>query len=221
MKKIQSHNKDIGVTINKELGNTYTHPIISNEIVTLYCDSNKEYSNILEPSVGSGSFYYPLSELKHKTIDVYDIDENAISMINAKQNTTKTTSDFLTVPITKKYNLIATNPPYVSYNNIPADNKDEYINEIKSTINFNTLGIHKDEVLKKSDLYMYFYLKCLSLLEDDGELIFLCSDSWLNSSFGEVLKKVLRKNYQIEVIASSHFYSFFADETNAIIIKIR
>ena len=215
MTTIWDYNALINIDIEKSLGNTYTHPFVAENIIKHF--ANKKFNNILEPCVGAGSFY---NFLDFENADIYDIDPEPLKKINLISSTNVYNEDFLTKKINKEYDLIITNPPYISYNNIPAKNKENYLERIKSTIDFSKLKI--SDVDKKSDLYIYFFLKSLSLLSKDGTMVFLCSDKWLNTNYGKILRNIFSKNdFNIETIVVSNYHPFFRDETNAIITVIK
>jgi len=237
MKTLWDFNKTVNIDIEKKLGNVYTHPYISSGITKnclYYLKNSSKKIKILDPSVGSGSFYYSTSKEVSNLgntyeYDVYDIDKNAIELIKEGSKDDKNISifheDFLLSETTKKYDLIITNPPYVAHKDIsPTDiTKEQYITKIKDTIDFNELQIDRESLDLKTDLYMYFYLKCLSRLEDGGKLVFLCADTWLDTEFGNPLKKIITQDnskYHLETVINSHYYPFFAEYTNAIVTVI-
>ena len=195
MKAIWDVNKTFNIKKERLLGNTYTHPIVSNKIVQQI--PNIKIDNILDPSVGTGSFYYAIldSQIKYNKFDCYDISKDALSYIKKEdERTTIWHKDFLLERIDTKYSLIITNPPYIGYYKISSNKQDriDYIEKVKDTIDFDILGISRDEIKGRSDIYIYFYLKALSLLKYDGILVFLCADKWLETNYGQVLKKVLK-----------------------------
>ena len=70
---------------------------------------------ILEPSIGRGDLIdFIQNQKQHKNIqyDLYEID-NHIELLPSMQKHTITYTDFLTTNITKKYDTIIGNPPYV------------------------------------------------------------------------------------------------------------
>jgi len=219
IKKLWNTNKTKNIKQVKSLGNTFTHPVISQKCIQFVTNKPKY---ILEPAVGTGSFYYAVQNTikNYAKYDIYDIDKNAIDMIEVDRKTNKFCEDFLLKKINTKYDLIVTNPPYISYKNMKKP-REKYIINILDSINFDNLKVTREKiqtVYSKANIYMYFYLKCLSLLRDNGELIFLCSDSWLNSDFGKILKKELLGN--VELIVNSPYYPFFKEKTNAILVKV-
>lgn len=227
MKLLWDYNKSSNIEIEKKLGNTYTHPYISKNIITEFVDLNKSYNNVLEPSVGSGSFYYNMLDLIDcNHIDVFDVDLNALDLIEGSDTTTKYHESFITHDFKeKKYDLIITNPPYISYNNLcPTDSstqeKKEFVNSMVDSIDLEILGIEKSDIGLRSDIFLYFFLKSMSLLSEDGKIIFLCSDKWMMSNYGFVLRKLLTSRFKLESITASVYYPFFRDDTNAIVTVI-
>ena len=220
MKSIWEFNKTVDIKKDKNLGNTYTHPLVSDFIVKELSKIKTNFKNILEPSIGAGSFYYSSKKyLTYDNFEGFDIDGSPLELLK-EENINLHNEDFLLCQIEKEYDLIITNPPYISFNNLKVEDKKEYLEQIKNTINWDKLGVNKDEVELRSDIFLYFYLKSLSLLTKDGYLVFLCSDKWLESNYGQILKKVLRENFNLEIMITSNFYPFFKDDTNAILTII-
>lgn len=228
MKEFWHYNKKIG--IETKLGNTNTDDDLSKIILNFLHIELNETIKILEPAVGSGSFYFALLEklkdyysieyIVENILYAYDIDEEALSILKNRlieqyhyqinQNTKIFHQDFLLSHNNIQFDYIITNPPYISYRHIK--NKKEFIHYS---------DIDKD-ILKTSDLYIYFYIKCMKMLKNNGKMLFLCSDTWIDAEFGNVLKKYLTetKEYNLDYLINSQLYPFFRDDTNAIITII-
>lgn len=234
------YNKVVGIKINKKLGNTNTSDKLSEFLVGFINIENiTKESRFLEPAVGAGSFYFAILNLlieKDFKIDyivenmiyAYDIDSKALSVLKSQlktkynyevnENTKIFNSNFLTEEVKNiKFDYVITNPPYISNKNIEIDenfnSKEEYIKFLREQID--------KDIATVSDVYMYFKIKCLNLLKDNGLSIFLCSDSWIDSKFGEVLKNyILEDNYNLDLLVNSQLYPFFRDDTNAILTII-
>lgn len=233
---VWNYNKDIGIDLNKQLGNTNTHHSIADIIVNDFVDFGlvTENTKFVEPAVGSGSFYFAiLDELLELGFDknyiienmiyAYDIDNQALTVLMAKLSTDYNYKrnnqkifhcDFLITKINEKFDYIITNPPYISSKHIKPENqtKENYIDNIKQ--------INNIDFDFRSDIYMMFYLKTLELLNPKGKQIFLCSDSWLDCGYGDSLKKKIISDYSLDYIVNSQLYPFFRDDTNAIITVI-
>lgn len=71
---------------------------------------------------------------------------------------------------------------------------------------------------QKSDLYIYFYLLGLSLLNDKGSFCFITSNSWLDVGYGADLQEFLLKHCHIKLILDNEtMRSFASASVNTII----
>jgi len=85
---------------------------------------------IIDIGTGSGCIAISLKKNVKSTIDAVDISENAIRVArkNAKNNNVNInfiTGDISNIILNRKYDIIVSNPPYVSYE-IPVDDKTKY-----------------------------------------------------------------------------------------------
>ncbi len=70
----------------------------------------------------------------------------------------------------------------------------------------------------KSDLYVYFYLHGLSLVNDKGTFCFITSNSWLDVGYGKDLQEFLLKHSHVKAILDNEAKRTFAQaEVNTII----
>lgn len=234
------YNKVVGININKKLGNTNTSDKVSEFLVNLinFDDVTKE-TTFLEPAAGAGSFYFSIvnslvekgfliDHIVENMVYAFDIDPNALSVLKnsleskynylINENTKIFNANFLTFDLGNlKFDYVITNPPYISNKNIEFEEKYEtkenYIKTIKNLID--------NDIMNVSDIYIYFHIKALNILKDRGRSIFLCSDSWIDSKFGNIIKKyILNKEYNLDLIVNSQLYPFFRDDTNAILTVI-
>lgn len=141
----------------------YTNKFIVNEIIKKIPDfSNKDEINILEPSVGLGSFIFLLfkkyEKIKKVNLDVIDIDsktlDNLKSILKGKIpnnfNIKYFNDDFLLRKIDKKYDLVIGNPPFKKITGL------NYIREIS-----NIFGKYNDK-----NIITYFLLKCKKISDN-------------------------------------------------------
>ncbi|MHA2203762.1 MAG: Eco57I restriction-modification methylase domain-containing protein, partial [Candidatus Hodarchaeales archaeon] len=89
----------------------------------------------------------------------------------------------------KNYDLILGNPPWIRHEDIGVDQAPEYKDQIQSQIK----GFFSKETFfdQKSDLYIYFCMMGLILLEKGGVLAFLTSNAWLEVKYGQTLQNFL------------------------------
>ncbi len=74
------------------------------------------------------------------------------------------------------------------------------------------------KIPKRADLYVYFYLKGLKLLNPDGVMCFISSNSWLDVDYGKALQEILLKYVPIIAIYDNQVKrSFKHADVNTII----
>jgi hypothetical protein len=79
----------------------------------------------------------------------------------------------------------------------------------------------KKKINAQSDLYTYFYIRALRLLNPKGIHTFICSNSWLDVGYGAWLQEFLLQRCQVELIIDNHAKrSFEAADVNTIISVI-
>lgn len=148
--------------------------------------------SILEPSCGEGAFLESLIPLSNNNVKIYgnDINEEFINTCKNKfgENVLLSQTDFIKYPKDKKYDYIIGNPPYVRIQNIPSEQVQLLKKEYPEYLNGNF------------DLYMYFILKCIDMLTDDGKLIFIVPNTLLYNKSCSKLKQYLFDNGLVEYI---------------------
>jgi len=104
------------------------------------------------------------------------------------------------------FDIVIGNPPYVAQEEIEdplrniSDNK-KYKELLRQMVNQDfPQDIPENVINGKSDLYTFFYIRGLRLLNDKGILTFICSNSWLDVEFGAWLQKFLLERCQIYFI---------------------
>ena len=138
------------------------------------------------------------------------------------------------------FDIVIANPPYVRNEKIEDLTgfyvKTEYINKlIEQTIadwsyDYDGKLIYNPDSSthpipnnfpKKSDLYVYFYLKGLKLLNKNGVLCYISSNSWLDVKFGAKMQEILLKNIPIVAVYDSVKRSFKHADINTIIALMK
>lgn len=135
------------------------------------------------------------------------------------------------------FDIVIGNPPYVRQENISdphlsrdqvtTENKKEYKEKLVQSVynmypdffgfNFGT-GAVDHKLDKKSDLYIYFYLHGLDLLNDKGSFCFITSNSWLDVGYGKDLQEFLLKHSHVKMILDNQVKRSFASaDVNTII----
>ena len=108
------------------------------------------------------------------------------------------------------FDIVIGNPPYVRQENIPADEKDRL------------LKAYRRGATRKSDLFVYFYLRGLDILRKGGVHSFICSNGWLYAEYGVKMEEELLHTAKIAGIYNSESERYFSTAAiNTIISVIR
>lgn len=126
----------------------------------------KNHGRTLEPSCGDGMFFNKIDGCVGIEIDKKFCPEGALCM------------DFFDYPITEKFDTIIGNPPYVAYK--------EVCESTKHKLDLETFS-------EKTNLYVFFMMKCLDHLKDGGEMIFIVPREFMKSTSSIPFNKRLYK----------------------------
>jgi hypothetical protein len=208
-------------TKKKQLGQFMTPMSLSRLLI-----DKREYQltdKILEPSFGEGSFLIAIIEKLLKLYDNMSIQEkmdkifehnlygvemdkelydNAIQNIESRFNCKIKThnlinDDFFNVNFDLKFNYCEGNPPFGGTFETKFGEKLDKI-----------YGKRDGEKIKK-ETYSFFTVKCVELLEENGFLGFVCSDTFLSINTMKGLRKYV-SNHTVDIKK----ISYFSDETN-------
>lgn len=191
-------------TKKKELGQFFTSPLIAEFMSRLvYFDSAKI---ALDPAVGEGVFLKHLDINKKNNLKyiAYDIDESMIKtskqLIN--KNVQYEYKDYLTSDIVVKPDIIICNPPYNKFQEIPK--KNEYIDLFMRKYGIAISGY--------SNLCVYFLIKSLVELNENGKCVYIIPYEFLNTGYGEAIKKyLLQSKYLKSIYKFDNNISIFDD----------
>jgi hypothetical protein len=133
------------------------------------------------------------------------------------------------------FDIVIGNPPYVRQERIapPGEIETDYTasewrklkGEYKGKLQESAVTLYPEFFLGgrrkldgKSDLYVYFYLHGLSLLNDKGSFCFITSNSWLDVGYGKDLQEFLLRNCHVKMIIDNEAKRSFAQaDVNTVI----
>ena len=117
-----------------------------------------------------------------------------------------------------KFDLVIGNPPYIEARS------SNFTNEMKSKYqkqkNSDWLSVHSnvaEQLTSGIDLSIYFYLKGLKLLNKNGILAYVCTNSWLTTQYGINFQNFLIKNNIHTHLIDSNTKYFSSANINTII----
>lgn len=196
-------------------GDVFTSPEVVSymlDLVGYTADIDLSRTSILEPSCGEGEFVveitrrlwessrrfgFDLSTAFQSNVFAYDIDESKIASCRSRIAELGLSlplegnihqADFLTADI-RSFDVVIGNPPYIRYEQIPAELLSSYKQQ------FHTFHY-------RADLYILFFEKTLKHLNPGGRHCFICSNRWLKNEYGKKLRGWIAHSFRLESIVS-------------------
>lgn len=129
------------------------------------------------------------------------------------------------------FDIIIGNPPYIRQEKISDPNGKYSAADYKELLRQTIYEEYPDyfyankqksklkvKIDGKSDLYTFFYLKSLKLLNENGIHTFICSNSWLDVGYGKWLQQFILENARLHFVVDNHAKRSFASaDVNTII----
>lgn len=201
------------------LGQVFTPHILAKFMVSLFKSDLKKHNKILDPCIGPNTFLSYLDDID-STIKItgVELDQSLISEIikafYTKPNRELILDSFFNIPLSEKFNFIVQNPPYV---------RQELMmdGENSKSLALRSLSPLSEIIPAKSNLYVYFLMKSIFHLTDNGRMIAVIYDSWLYSDFGKVLKEAFVRFGSIEGIYHFKKNAFPDAEVGATVIDFK
>lgn len=190
------------MTLGKnKYGQYFTKDTISDFMVSLI--THDKSVAVMEPSAGEGVFLKSLIKSGFSNLTAFEIDatlDNPYEFVEYRS--------FLSVPTSQKYDVVIGNPPYIRWKNLEKELKDELSNNDLWNQYFNSL----------CDYLFIFILKSIEHLTDEGELIFICSEYWLNTTNSQTLRDYIMHEGYISDIYHFKEAPLFEKVTASLII---
>ena len=201
--------KEISKATKKNEGIFFTHPIIVERIIK-YIKTKIKMTDIkiLEPSCGSGEFIEILDKtIRKKTIHAIELNETIYNEVSKKIYSDAVkffNQDYLQYDTNDQYNLIIGNPPYfvIPKKDVPKK--------------------YQEHISGRPNIFCLFVLHSLYKLANDGILVFVLPNSFMNSSYYEKVRKLISEKYDLFKIMNFKNDPLFKDTlqpTSAFFIK--
>lgn len=171
------------MAVKNKYGQYFTIPLIAEFMTSLIC--HPKNCSVLEPSCGKGVFLDSLFANGFSNLSAYEIDKDLDTHFDFVKF-----KSFLSVPTSEKYDVVIGNPPYIRWKNLEPELREELQNNTLWKQHFNSL----------CDYLFIFILKSIEHLNENGELIFICTEYWMNTTHSLSLRNYMcRHGYFSEI----------------------
>ncbi len=213
---------DTTATSIEARGAVFTRPEVVNFLLDLtgyHADRPLDLLRLLEPSIGQGDFLLPAID---RLLAAWQAGPNcrdttvlqdALRGVELHQDTFAHTrslvidrliqhdlradqatlladawliaGDFLLAELPGRFHVVIGNPPYVRQERIPDALMAEY------RARYHT-------IFDRADLYIPFLERSLLLLEERGQLGFICADRWMKNRYGGPLRALVARHFHLK-----------------------
>lgn len=185
----ENYSAKTSVQYRRSLGQFFTPFQVACFMADWILGAPQKKLTVLDPSAGLGMFERAVNfqnKDKRLSFDLWEIDKNVAAELKDVVSELKIkaavhNSDFLAGSWGEKYDGIIANPPYYKHHFIP--NKKEVFQKICSESQF--------EFSIQTNVYCWFLIKSIKLLNDDGRLAFIIPSEFMNANYGEKVKEYL------------------------------
>lgn len=185
----------------RKFGQYFTPEVVADFMIGLADISTN--SKILEPSCGEGVFLNKLLQKGYTNLTAFEIDQNLATDFPFVRY-----ESFVSANIEEKFDLVIGNPPYIRWKNLEDELKQELSNNPLWNKYFNSL----------CDYLYIFILKSIELLNENGQLIFICPEYWMNTTHSISLRNYMMQNGYFEEIYHFNETPIFDKVTVSIVI---
>lgn len=140
--------------------------------------------------LSAARFHFDAADAFSCNVRAYDIDADKVDACRRRigQMGFRDTGNIMVADFLKEKvpmaDIVIGNPPYIRYENIPV----EMLEYCKS---------HFHTFYYRSDLYVPFFEKTLSLLKKGGKHCFICSNRWLKNEYGKKLRQYISDSFRL------------------------
>lgn len=184
-----------------KFGQYFTPEMVADFMIELADISDN--ATILEPSCGEGIFLKLFQQKGFLNLTAYEIDEDLAQEFSGVRY-----ESFVSAKIASTFDLIIGNPPYIRWKNLEDDLKQELSTNPLWNNYFNSL----------CDYLYIFILKSIELLNENGQLIFICPEYWMNTTHSISLRNFMVSNGYFEEIYHFNETPIFDKVTVSIVI---
>ncbi|MBI1851348.1 MAG: N-6 DNA methylase [Planctomycetes bacterium] len=113
-----------------------------------------------------------------------------------------------------EFDVVVANPPYVRQERIDAPTK--------SALHARLATLESGPVSKRSDLFVYFFLRLREILAPGGGAAIVTSNSWLHTAYGAGLRRFLLRELEIVTVLETNAERWFGDaHVHGLVVVLR
>ncbi len=201
------------------LGQVFTPETLAKFMNSLFLPYLKSNHRVLDPCIGPNTFFKHLDLGKVNPFLVgIELDKSLITketqQFYSKKKRKLLIDSFFNLSLKEKFDFAVLNPPYV---------RQELMMEGQNSKEIATdcLADFTKLIPAKSNLYVYFLLKSIFHLKENGKMVAVIFDSWLYSEFGTYLKEIMFKFGVIESVYHIKKNAFPDADVGATILEFK
>ncbi|MGA9350893.1 MAG: N-6 DNA methylase [Anaerolineae bacterium] len=180
---------------------------------------------LFDPGVGAGAFFRAaktIAKEKELSVNLLGMDIDPIALEQAiEQGLSRNDiagvkiGDFVFQPPQEKLSAIVANPPYIRHHRISAETK-----ELLKRLSLQTIGKILDG---RAGLHVYFLIRALTLLKENGRLAFIMPADTCEGKFANDLWRWISANYALDavIVFAPNASPFPNVDTNPLIFLVR
>ncbi len=202
----------------QEKGQFWTPPWVSRPMVSYALAGGA--LTLFDPAVGPGTFFVAAKAngfsgaFRGCELHSEALEESKSHGLTSADIAGITTGDFLLTSF-PKMPAIVSNPPYIRHHRIPIPLKGDFQNRVRYELGFTIDG--------RAGLHVYFFIRCLQMLEERGRLAFIVSADICEGVFARTLWTWVTDHFCLDgvVAFAPEAAPFPGVDTNALIFLLR
>jgi adenine-specific DNA-methyltransferase len=160
--------------IKKSRGQFFT---TRNRVLDVLIELIKNNGSILEPSAGQGHIIKSIENKFNKQIRAIELDYSKVDT-RVCDSEIEVNNFFNFIKNSDSFDTIIGNPPFVKLKNVEED----------------TMDLLPEKIPGNGNLYYFFIKYCVSILENNGQLIFIVPKEWLYNVSAQFVRDYLSEN---------------------------
>jgi len=216
-------NKKKNIETLRAKGQFWTPNWIAESMVSYLFAGGKK--TVFDPCVGAGAFFQAARNVsnslqKEIVLEGTETDPNALreairNGVSRKDIFKVEIRDFLLDSPQKKFEGIVANPPYIRHHRISM--------EVKEKLRSYALRMVGERIDGRAGYHVYFLMKGLELMDDNGRLVFILPADICEGKFAPILWRWITENYCLDAVItfSREATPFPNQDTNPLIVMIR